>query len=785
MARRGIFGNIKKTIFRSTLIKASVGVLVVVSVILIIYFSSATSIFLGNIEENIRYLASAMADSQAEELNSLISKRLSEYISGLSVLDNAKSIEEAAGSLSVYIDSLMKSENVTGIATARYFRDGKEYYSAAIDDSFLYPNQENQLVLELADKGITGVTSAVYEADTRTDKCMAFVIALPNCEFIDSVVLFIKMEVIFSGISAFDDTEEHNFEYACIASGSGSIINHKFVSGIFNNIRTTNNLVNLLTEASNDKEKVNKLLQLAYKGEGESEILKISGENYAVAFSPVKVDAGKLYVAKVYNPYVIFTGSYEFIARLGGAVVMMVIIFTIMFGVVVAIRGYYKRQLYKSDNIDPIVGCRSYKKFTIDAEDLISINRTAGYAMLYIAVENLPYIKKAYDEDTATVVLQFIGKVLDKFITNSESYAYISDNKFCALIRYNENTDIINRVKIINALGYNFPGFKKDNYNIRLGFGIYPVDRKENTSIQQMLERAMLALRMKLNTDNRVYIFYNSDMGQREEREREMEGKMEYSLKNGDFQVFFQPKLNIKYDRLEGAEALVRWYDSKEKAYIMPNEFISLFENNGFISKLDRYVYEQVCSYLHKAVEQGYRIVPVSVNVSRVTAMQEGFLEFYVSTKKKYQIADGYIMIEFTESFAQENYEELSRIIIQLRSEGFKCSIDDFGSGYASYSILKELPMDELKLDQFFIKPGMDPKKDDTLLSSIIKLADDLGMKITQEGVETYDQVERLKRLGCTIIQGFYYSKPITMYDYIDFVNTHTKKRPVYDTETP
>ena len=218
MARRGIFGNIKKTIFRSTLIKASVGVLVVVSVILIIYFSSATSIFLGNIEENTRYLASAMADSQAEELNSLISKRLSEYISGLSVLDNAKSIEEAAGSLSVYIDSLMKSENVTGIATARYFRDGKEYYSAAIDDSFLYPNQENQLVLELADKGITGVTSAVYEADTRTDKCMAFVIALPNCEFIDSVVLFIKMEVIFSGISAFDDTEEHNFEYACIAS---------------------------------------------------------------------------------------------------------------------------------------------------------------------------------------------------------------------------------------------------------------------------------------------------------------------------------------------------------------------------------------------------------------------------------------------------------------------------------------------------------------------------------------------------------------------------------------
>ncbi|MGI6716566.1 MAG: EAL domain-containing protein [Eubacteriales bacterium] len=783
MARRRILGGFKKTIFRSTMVRASVGALIVVSAILIIYFSSATTVFLGNIEDNTKHLATAMASSQAEEINTVITRRLAEYVTGLAVLDNAGSIQTAAGSLSLYLDSLVRSDRVSGIVTARYFRDGKEYYSSAIDDSFMYTGPENDLVLDLVNRGVTGTTAAIYEADTRTDKCMAFVVATPKCEWIDSVVIYVRMDILFADISAFAGTAEQNFEYACIASGSGSIVRQTESGSLFDKSRTTNNLITLLNEASNDKESVNRLLQAASKGEDRSELLKISGETYAVAFSPVNVDSGKLYVAKVYNPDVIFRGSYEFTAKLGGAVVMLVIIITIMFAVVVFMRGYYKRQLYKSDNIDPIVGCRSYKKFTIDAEDLISINRTAGYAMLCIAVENLTYIKNAYGEDFAVDVLQYIGKVLDKFISNTETFSYVSDNKFSALIRYNDTADIINRVKLINALVVNYPGFKNENYAVRVGVGIYPINRRENLSIQQMLEKAMLAHRMKLNTDNRIYIFYEDSMGEREEREREMEGKMEQALKNGDFQVFFQPKLDIKHDRLEGAEALVRLYDPQKKTYILPNNFVSLFENNGFISKLDGYVYEQVCKYLHHALVQGYRIVPVSVNVSRVTAMQEGFLDFYINTKKKYQIADGYIMIEFTESFAQENYEELRRIILRLRSEGFKCSIDDFGSGYASYSILKELPMDELKLDQFFIKPGMDPKKDDTLLRSIIKLADDLGMKTTQEGVETYAEVERLKQLGCTTIQGYYYSKPISMYDYIDFVNTHTQKRQIYDTD--
>ncbi len=778
MARAGIFGNMKKSVLRSTLVKVSVGALIAVSVILIIYFSSATTVFLNNIESNTKDLAAAVSNARAEEVNAIISGKLSDYISGVSALSHATSMVDANKILIDYLDELRSAEPTDGIVTARYFKSGLEYYVQSTIENVPYTQDESASVKTLAASGLTGCTGSVYEANYRADKCMAFIIQTPECQWMDCVAFFVRMDVMFAGLSAFSDTERQNYELVCLAAGGGSIIKQQMTGEVFADIRTTNNLITMLNEASNDKETVNRLEQSVNRGMTGSELVKINGESYAVAFSPINIDSGRLYIAEVYNPDVIFRGSYQFIAKLGGAVVMLGVIFTIMFALITAIRGYYKRQLYKSDNIDPIVGCRSFKKFSIDAEDLIGINRTAAYAMIYITVENYSYIKTTYGEETAADTLRYIGNILDKFVGGNETYAYISDNKFSALIRFNVPDDIVNRIKIINALAYNFPELKKDNYNIRLRYGIYPINRMDSVNIQPILEKAMLAHRMKPSTDNRVYAFYDESMGEREERERAMEGRMDVSLKTGDFKVFFQPKLNIKYDRLEGAEALVRWYYPKDNSYILPGDFIHLFETNGFIAKLDRYVYEEVCIYLSRAVEQGQRVVPVSVNVSRVTAMQDDFVAFYVSTKKKYHIADGYIMIEFTESFAQESYEALRVIILQLRSNGFKCSIDDFGSGYASYSILKELPMDELKLDQFFIKPGVDPKKDDTLLQSIIKLAVDLGMKITQEGVETWNEIERLKKLGCTVIQGFYYSKPITMYDYMDFVESHTQKHP-------
>ena len=240
---------------------------------------------------------------------------------------------------------------------------------------------------------------------------------------------------------------------------------------------------------------------------------------------------------------------------------------------------------------------------------------------------------------------------------------------------------------------------------------------------------------------------------------------MEKALENREFKVFYQPKYNIDSDRPDGCEALVRWYNSERDEYMQPGVFLPLFEANRFIIKLDHYVYERVCEYMVEAVQNGQDLYPVSVNVSRITAFEPDFLNFYVSVKKKYNVADGFIMIEFTESFANEDYDTLREMVSVLHKNGFKCSIDDFGSGYSSYNILKALPMDEIKLDRFFIMKGISQDRDYKVLSSIISLAKSLNMKVTQEGVETGEQ------LSCNVIQGYYYSKPLVQYDYISFLS--------------
>jgi EAL domain-containing protein (putative c-di-GMP-specific phosphodiesterase class I) len=169
-------------------------------------------------------------------------------------------------------------------------------------------------------------------------------------------------------------------------------------------------------------------------------------------------------------------------------------------------------------------------------------------------------------------------------------------------------------------------------------------------------------------------------------------------------------------------------------------------------------------------------VYPVSVNISRVTAIQNDFKDFYTDLKNRYHIPDGMLVLEFTESFADENYERLDKTITALHRDGFICSIDDFGSGYSSYNILKQVQMDELKFDRLFIKKGISIERDRLILGQMIKIAKSLGMKVVQEGVETFEELDMLKKLGCDVVQGYYYSKPLMLIDYLSFIEEHRAK---------
>ena len=162
--------------------------------------------------------------------------------------------------------------------------------------------------------------------------------------------------------------------------------------------------------------------------------------------------------------------------------------------------------------------------------------------------------------------------------------------------------------------------------------------------------------------------------------------------------------------------------------------------------------------------------------MSRVTAIQPDFTEYYIRIKKKFGIEDNFVTLEFTESFAFENYDYLSRMVATLHENGFLCSIDDFGTGYSSYNILKTIEMDEIKLDKFFLAKGISDERDETLLRSVIGMIKKLGMKVTQEGVETADDLRRMEMLGCDVIQGYCFAKPMKYVDYCAFVDKNFVK---------
>ena len=222
-----------------------------------------------------------------------------------------------------------------------------------------------------------------------------------------------------------------------------------------------------------------------------------------------------------------------------------------------------------------------------------------------------------------------------------------------------------------------------------------------------------------------------------------------------------QPKYSVARDKIDSAEALVRWFDPATGEYRFPAAFISLFETNGFIVKIDQFLYLEVLKYLNQATQRGDKIVPISLNVSRVTALSPDFIDFYIGNKKKYQIGDNFLTLELTESFAMENYEKLREIIKALHENGIRCSIDDFGSGYSSLNMLSSMPIDVLKMDMAFIRNIERNERDFRLVELIIDIARYLKVPVVAEGVETENQLRLLRNAGCDLVQGYYFSPPL------------------------
>ena len=301
---------------------------------------------------------------------------------------------------------------------------------------------------------------------------------------------------------------------------------------------------------------------------------------------------------------------------------------------------------------------------------------------------------------------------------------------------------------------------------ISIRMGVY-ADEGKGLDMEQRFDRASLTCRKLRNSFSTCFDIYNEELHSKELFAERLLEEMEHALTEQQFKVFYQPKYDISGEkpRLSSAEALIRWYHP-EFGVITPDVFIALFEEHGLIQKLDRYVWNTVAAQIRQWKAEYGIDLPVSVNVSRVDTFNPVLGQILSDITEKHGLENEKLLLEITESAYTENAKQIIDTVNGLREQGYKIEMDDFGSGYSSLNMLTALPIDALKLDMQFIRNISTNKKNFRLVGIMIEIARLLDVPVIAEGVETEEQMELLKTLGCDIIQGYYFSKPLSAEEF-------------------
>lgn len=453
--------------------------------------------------------------------------------------------------------------------------------------------------------------------------------------------------------------------------------------------------------------------------------------------------------------------------------------------VVLFIIGYGYRTIYKNSSrlikrayYDPLTEAYNLPGF----ENKISkiIETTEEYSLAALNVRQFKFINEIFGISQADSLLCHIKKVIGDNILEGEHYCRGSGDMFFILFRQTDKEVIRDRLKkIMDEISQYAMGTSKD-YPILVYCGIVVgTDTKDSEpSVQKTMTHVRFALATAKQSVKRNIWFYDTQLHEAEKLENYVESHMQQALDNGEFKLYLQPKIDLAAGKVAGAEALVRWIpETGETLY--PGQFIPLFENNGFCASLDMYMVEQVCRQIRRWMDQGADPMPVSVNQSKLAFYETDYIKNMKALIDKYEIPAELITLEILEGLAIENEEELNDRIDSLKEIGFRISMDDFGNGYSSLNTLAGLKIDELKFDRGFLL-GLREENEDynrhvVIMSGVVEMAKRLSINTVVEGVETKENEELVKKLGCEFGQGYYYSRPVSAEDFTQkyIIRTH------------
>jgi len=415
---------------------------------------------------------------------------------------------------------------------------------------------------------------------------------------------------------------------------------------------------------------------------------------------------------------------------------------------------------------DPLTHMPNLDSFVQMTEKMLQSHPEQSYAFIRMDIDKFRIINQMYGTKEGDNILRYIGVKIQEWagpILETSTYCRISSDMFCVCMPA-EADSIQEIIDFIQTSLHAYP----IKFDMIMSFGVYITceeDRDAQTSVSTLMDRAASAQRTVKNSYMNHIAYYDSVIRKKEIAEQIIISEMKKALETNQFQVYLQPKCEMDTGKIIGSEALVRWIHPSQ-GIISHGEFIPVFEKNGFISELDYFVLRTTCQMISRWLDEGKKVYPISVNVSRTDLYNPNLLEQIKECVAEFEVPHELIAFELTESAFVSDNMQLYNLAKLLQENHFNVMMDDFGSGYSSLNSLREIPVDVLKIDLKFLPPSSDDRRGNVILHSVVEMANRLGLEVIVEGVETIEQAEFLLSIGCRNAQGFYFYRPMPVSEY-------------------
>lgn len=411
---------------------------------------------------------------------------------------------------------------------------------------------------------------------------------------------------------------------------------------------------------------------------------------------------------------------------------------------------------------DDLTGIYTRQAFFHHAQKVLHENPDVDFTLAISDIRDFALVKERYGTQIANELLLQNVALLRKAQVENYIFGRYDDNQFVVLAPTSERYKEV-RKKNKGTLTLPLP---EEGVAV-LKFGVKR-NIRHDIPVREHCRHALMALDTVKHVYGVNYAWFDDNMQKYYNRRIAIERSMVNALKREEFQIYYQPKHDARTGRIVGAEALVRW-PHPEFGFLSPAEFIPVFEQTGFISEVDFYAWKRTCLNQRKWQERGLHIVPISVNCSRSELLQSDFLRKWFKPIKDNMITPQSMHLEVTESLFSEQLDRLAKVLRECQKRGVKIELDDFGTGYSSLSMFQLLPLDIVKFDMAFVR-GLDNPRQAQVMAACVRLVHSLGMEVTAEGVETSEQLYKVRRMGIDTVQGYYYSHPLPKEEFEKFL---------------